>query len=223
MRRGGIEIDVARGEINRCLEAALPKNPCHAPLRSTSESATRLAAPSSRMEAGWGGEARRHLFCDCCISNCQNSSTHSGSNTNHLGSISNGQSCIHLSLLLLCCLIESCDMGFALQLIPSVPMACGLFGFLIMYLQRSGQWTLFFQKFSFDNVLLFVFTRRLQIPKFRISSSLVMQFQNSALISTLRAHSQLQITALNQSHRIIPEIIARRDCPVCHELRFVCI
>ena len=73
--RGGKEIDVARGERNRCLEATLPKKPCHAPLRSTSESATRLAAPSSRMEAGRGGEARRHLFGDCCISNCQNSST----------------------------------------------------------------------------------------------------------------------------------------------------
>ena len=31
--------------------------------------------PSSRMEAGRGGEARRHLFGDCCICNCQNSST----------------------------------------------------------------------------------------------------------------------------------------------------
>ena len=33
---------------------------------------------------------------------------HSRSNTNHLGSLSNGQSCIHLSSFLLCCLIESC-------------------------------------------------------------------------------------------------------------------
>ena len=40
---------------------------------------------------------------------------HSGSNTNHLGSLSNGQSCIHLSSFLLCCLIESCDLRFASQ------------------------------------------------------------------------------------------------------------
>ena len=38
-----------------------------------------------------------------------------------------------------------------------------------------------------------------------------MQFQNSALVSTLRSHTQHQITALNQSQRLIPEIIARRD------------
>ena len=55
-----------------------------------------------------------------------------GSNTNHLGSLSNGQSCIHLSSFLLCRLIESCDLCFASQAassIPSVPIACGLFGF----------------------------------------------------------------------------------------------
>ena len=54
VKHGGKEIDVAQGERNRCLEAALPKKPCHAPLCSTSKSATRLAgvaAPSSRMEA----------------------------------------------------------------------------------------------------------------------------------------------------------------------------
>ena len=40
---------------------------------------------------------------------------HSGSNTNHLGSLSNGQSSTHLSSFLLCCLIESCDLRFASQ------------------------------------------------------------------------------------------------------------
>jgi len=40
---------------------------------------------------------------------------HSGSNTNHLWPLSNGESCIHLSPFLLCCLIEICDLRFALQ------------------------------------------------------------------------------------------------------------
>ena len=123
---------------------------------------------------------------------------------------------------LLCYLIESCDLRFTLHRladpvvtasssISRVPMACCLFGF-----SPDNVFTTFW-------TMDIVFTRRLQIPKFRISSSLVMQFQNSALISTLRAHSRLQISALNQFHRLIPEIIAWRDCPDCHELRFVCI
>ena len=149
---------------------------------------------------------------------------HSRSNTNHLGSLSNGQSCIHLSPFLLCCLIESCDLCFALQALSWRRrrrsqaywwLAVCLGSHRIMFL-RSGQWTLFFQGFSFDNVLLFVFTRRLQISKFQIVSPLVMQFQNSALISTLRVN----LNSKNQSHRLIPEKIAWRDCP---DLRFVCI
>ena len=76
-------------------------------------------------------------------------------------------------------------------------MACGLFGF-----SPDNVFTTFW-------TMDIVFTRRLQIPKFQIVSPLVMQFQNSALISTLRVN----LNSKNQSHRLIPDIIARRDCP----------
>ena len=112
---------------------------------------------------------------------------HSRSNTNHLGSISNGQSCIHLSSFLLCCLIESCDLRFASQALSWRRrrrsqaywwLAVCLGSHQIMFLQRSGQWTLFFQGFSFNNVLLFVFIRRLCVN-----------------LNSARALKRLQITA----------------------------
>ena len=49
---------------------------------------------------------------------------HSRSNTNHHGFLSNGQSCIHLSSFLLCCLIESCDLRFASQTAILVNLIC---------------------------------------------------------------------------------------------------
>ena len=120
----------------------------------------------------WPSEPR--LICRTAQGGVLLRERHSGSNTNHLSSISNGQSCIYLSSYLLCCSIESCDFRFASQTAilvsrrrsqpqygwSSVPMACGLFGFSPdNVFQRSGQWTLFLQGFSFDNVLLLVFAR----------------------------------------------------------------
>jgi len=89
----------------------------------------------------WPSEPR--LICRTAQGGVLLRERHSGSNTNHLSSISNGQSCIYLSSYLLCCSIESCDFRFASQTAilvsrrrsqpqygwSSVPMACGLFGF----------------------------------------------------------------------------------------------
>ena len=99
---------------------------------------------------------------------------HSWSNTDHLGSLSNGQSCIHLSSFLLCCLIESCGLRFASQTAilvsrrwsqpqygwSSVPMACSLFAF-------SGK-----------NILIFICLRR--------KSDLVSQPSSSSVTNSQR-------------------------------------